>query len=422
MHYPSNAREHCRRPRIDRLASTEPLFVDVVSVGGLEAALQALRLCRYAKKVDGVLALMHLSCADMTVADTRTLLDEAKAKGVDNVLVERGVPIQSPAAMSDHKLSAALAERPPFRQHPGGFLHTSELVAFIRREYGSHFCVGVMGYPSGRGEYGSYEEDLAQMRAKADSGADFVLAQHVNDAKTYLSFQDDLLKIGVRLPVIPCVMPVLSFESFLQLNHYCGVPIPPATLAGLHSLQDDNKAVREYGNRLVVQIAQELMNAGVNTILFHTLNLEAVIRNVLQDLGLCGPGASSRRKLPWRPSGDECRACEDVRPIFWANRPASYVERTAGWEHFPSGRWTGGVGGGQASRAFTDVAPDLMIPPTPATCEERRSMWGEMPAHQQDVWEVRGCHACNTAVVRARAWRQPVSMHPAVLACNERVL
>ncbi|KAG7570467.1 hypothetical protein ISN45_Aa04g030620 [Arabidopsis thaliana x Arabidopsis arenosa] len=31
---------------------------------------------------------------------------------------------------------------------------------------------------------------------------------------------------------------------------------------------------------------------------------------------------------------------EDVhRPIFWANRPKSYISRTKGWEDFPQGRW-----------------------------------------------------------------------------------
>ena len=48
---------------------------------------------------------------------------------------------------------------------------------------------------------------------------------------------------------------------------------------------------------------------------------------------------SQRRRLPWRPSTMANREKEDVRPIFWANRPKSYVARTEGWDEFPNGRW-----------------------------------------------------------------------------------
>ena len=48
---------------------------------------------------------------------------------------------------------------------------------------------------------------------------------------------------------------------------------------------------------------------------------------------------SQRRRLPWRPSTMANREKEDVRPIFWANRPKSYVARTEGWDEFPNGKF-----------------------------------------------------------------------------------
>jgi hypothetical protein len=38
-----------------------------------------------------------------------------------------------------------------------------------------------------------------------------------------------------------------------------------------------------------------------------------------------------------------------MRPIFWANRPAAYVERTAHWTEFPAGRWKTARRGGSSS-------------------------------------------------------------------------
>lgn len=47
-------------------------------------------------------------------------------------------------------------------------------------------------------------------------------------------------------------------------------------------------------------------------------------------------------RLPWKQSLVTLRSKkEDVRPIFWANRPRSYLERTIHWDEFPNGRWGG---------------------------------------------------------------------------------
>lgn len=44
------------------------------------------------------------------------------------------------------------------------------------------------------------------------------------------------------------------------------------------------------------------------------------------------------------------REKEEVRPIFWSNRPQSYIHRTSSWDEFPNGRW-----GDSRSPAFGDL-------------------------------------------------------------------
>jgi len=45
------------------------------------------------------------------------------------------------------------------------------------------------------------------------------------------------------------------------------------------------------------------------------------------------------RSLPWRQPTNERRKAEQVRPIFWANRPKSYINRTSDWDKYPQGRY-----------------------------------------------------------------------------------
>lgn len=57
-----------------------------------------------------------------------------------------------------------------------------------------------------------------------------------------------------------------------------------------------------------------------------------------QSLALSVP-MLTRRPLPWALSAHPKRREEDVRPIFWASRPKSYIYRTRDWDEFPNGRW-----------------------------------------------------------------------------------
>jgi len=57
------------------------------------------------------------------------------------------------------------------------------------------------------------------------------------------------------------------------------------------------------------------------------------------------------RTLPWKISANAKRQQEDVRPIFWSNRPKSYLVRTSSWDEFPNGRW-----GNSKSPAFGELS------------------------------------------------------------------
>ncbi len=75
---------------------------------------------------------------------------------------------------------------------------------------------------------------------------------------------------------------------------------------------------------------------GCKRLHFYTLNLERSVRLILEGVGYTSQVAL-RRQFPWRASTDIRRAREDVRPIHWANRPKSYLQRTDIWDEFPNG-------------------------------------------------------------------------------------
>lgn len=108
------------------------------------------------------------------------------------------------------------------------------------------------------------------------------------------------------------------------------------------------------------------------------MNLAQATRTVLEELGLTpGPHSPLEKPLPWRQSLAKGRREENVRPIFWRNRNASYVARTQDWDEFPNGRW-----GDSRSPAFGEL--DAYGIGLKGTNEQNIKLWGN-PQSIKDI-------------------------------------
>ena len=81
----------------------------------------------------------------------------------------------------------------------------------------------------------------------------------------------------------------------------------------------------------------------------------------------------------------ERREKEDVRPIYWANRPKSYVMRTEDWDEFPNGsRW-----GDSTSPVFGELSElSHFYSFSLGSDEDRQAMMGTNPRDPGDIYEV----------------------------------
>ena len=68
---------------------------------------------------------------------------------------------------------------------------------------------------------------------------------------------------------------------------------------------------------------------------FYTMNLEASVVKIIRGLGIL----NKKKPMPFYKGHSADRKEENVRPIFWANKPTSYFYRTLKWDEFPNGRW-----------------------------------------------------------------------------------
>ena len=310
--------------RIDRMATFQPAYIDITWGAGGSTAEKTLEISKTINKYFGLEVMMHLTCTNMQVSSIKKVLIEAEKNDLSNILALRGDPPEGSSS---------------WEQHKDGFRHGVDLVRYIRKEFGDHFFLGVGGYPDGHQEQSDLDADISFLKEKVEAGADIVVTQLFYDVDKFLFFRDKCIKAGIKVPIIPGIMPIHNYARFLKFTQFCQVSVPDSVTEQLELIKYDDSSVINYGIDQASGMCQKLIKNGVPGLHFYTLNLENSVSAILKSLGLVA-SQGIIKELPWRQSTSGSRkTSEDVRPIYWSNRPVSYLTRTEIWDDFPNGRW-----------------------------------------------------------------------------------
>jgi methylenetetrahydrofolate reductase (NADPH) len=256
--------------QIPALLAARPDFCSVTYGAGGSTREKTLHIVDCVQRRHGLPALAHLTCVNHTRAEVSTLLEKIESLNCQNILALRGDP----------------AGGGPFVPTPGGFEYSAELVRFIRQH--GDFSIGVAGFPEGHvacrdGKHA----DWRHLQAKVDAGADFVMTQLFFDNADYFEFRDHVAgKLGVKVPLVPGVISILSATQITKFTQLCGARIPAPLKARLDALGADDEAAMKFGVEYATRQCEELLRAGVPGLHFYTLNKAPATVQVLKNLGL----------------------------------------------------------------------------------------------------------------------------------------
>merc|ERR1719272_1816339 len=347
------------------------MWIDVTWGAGGSTSEKTLELCINALKFHGLNVMMHLTCTNMLKDELKKALNTCKENGIRNILALRGDP---PGHLEQGEKSEG------FKQVEGGFAYATDLVKYIRAEFGDYFCIAVAGYPEGHLEATSFDDDMKHLKEKVDAGADLIVTQLFYDNVGFLEYVDKCKKMGITIPILPGIMPIQSYGGFTRMTSLCKTKVPSHITDTLEPVKDDDEKVKDAGVEIAIKQCKELMDKGTPGLHFYTLNLETSVCRIVQGLGLC-PDYVASRTLPWKQSADQARKGEDVRPIFWANRPGSYIRRTATWDDFPNGRFGDSSSPAYGDYGFVSYSREAGDKAT----AKLRTMWGACPKTSDDV-------------------------------------
>jgi methylenetetrahydrofolate reductase (NADPH) len=254
---------------VKALSQHKPGFITCTYGAGGSTRDKTLAIVSAVRRQFQMPVASHLTCVGSTVDDLREYLAEAQQLGIDNIVALRGDP---PHGQTD------------FRPVVGGLRYASELVELIRREYAS-FGIAVAGYPEKHQEAPSLDVDLQHLRCKVDCGADAVITQLFYDNRDFFVFRNRCQQLGIRVPIIPGLLPVTNLGQIQRITSLCGARLPKEFVARLAE-HDDEQWQFEVGVEYAIRQVQELIDQGVRGIHFYVLNKSQAACRVLDSVSL----------------------------------------------------------------------------------------------------------------------------------------
>ena len=259
---------------IRRLDAHRPDFVSVTYGAGGSTRNETVDLVSRIKAETGLETMAHVTCVAQTREDVHAVLTQLEELGVDNVLALRGDPPRGQDA---------------FVPVEGGFRYASEVITHIRRRF--DFGVGAACFPEVHPESVDVASDMAHLKEKVDSGADYLITQLFFDNRDFFDFMDRARGVGIRVPVLAGILPILATAQIRRFASLCGASIPPALDRELEKYVDDDDGARELGIEYAARQVEELWRAGVDGIHFYTINRSHSVSRVLEAVGLPETGA-----------------------------------------------------------------------------------------------------------------------------------
>ena len=257
------------------LKKLNPDFYSVTYGAGGSTRDRTFEIVKHLRWREKVEVMCHLTIVNQSRHAVRELIGDLWGNDIENVIALAGDPPEGPNA--------------PWVPHPDGFHNSRELVNTIRRGQSGWFdtfSVAVAGFPEVHPRAESRESDLRFLKEKVDAGADVVITQLFFDNEDYYRYVEDCRAIGIKVPIVPGLLPIKSAAQCRRFTSMCGAKIPARLDELLTKVQDDDEAAIEMGIEYCTQQCQGLLDFGVPGFHFYSLNKARSVAAIHENLNL----------------------------------------------------------------------------------------------------------------------------------------
>ncbi len=253
------------REATDQIAKLNPSYISVTYGAGGGTSRNTAKIAAHIKEELGMESLAHLTCASSTKDEVRTVIENLKQLGIENILALRG---DIPAGMTF--------------PDENRFHYAYELVEEIRKH--GDFCIGAACYPEGHVENEHKEDDIKFLKQKVDSGVDFLTTQMFFDNDIHYNFLYRIREAGITVPVLPGIMPITGAAQMKRSQELSGTVFPRRFLALLDRFGNHPEAMMQAGIAYATDQIIDLLANGVKNIHIYSMNKPEVAAKIMNNL------------------------------------------------------------------------------------------------------------------------------------------
>ncbi len=254
---------------IEIIKRLNPAFCSVTYGAGGSTREKTVGLVDRIHRTYGLEVMCHLTVVGQSKDEARSVLRTLKEKGIENIIALGGDP---PQGTMD------------WQPHPDGFQHAAELVREAVAIGG--FSIAVAGFPEVHPRAESRASDHRYLKEKVDAGAAAIITQLFFDNDEYYRYVEDVRKLGIRVPIVPGVLPVLSASQIRRFTSLCCAKIPAELERELVKVEKDDEAAVQLGIDYATRQCEGLIKFGVPGLHFYSLNKSYSIQALCKNLNL----------------------------------------------------------------------------------------------------------------------------------------
>jgi methylenetetrahydrofolate reductase (NADPH) len=260
---------------IRHLEGLNPAFVSVTYGAGGSTRERTHATVKRILEETAIKPAAHLTCVGATKAEVDGVVRDYWNAGVRHIVALRGDPIEGMDA--------------PYYPTPGGYENSVALTRGIKGV--GDFEVSVACNPEKHPHSPSIEHDLDLLKKKIDNGATRAITQFFFDADVYFRFVDRARKAGIKIPIVPGIMPIVSEKGVKRMAEKIPSTLPPKLLQTIDGLDGEPSIRPLVSAHLAADLCERLRAGGVTHFHFFTLNRAELTSAICRLLG-------RRREMP----------------------------------------------------------------------------------------------------------------------------
>ena len=246
------------------IAALSPDFMSVTYGAGGGTSKNTAKIAGDLQDRYNVSVLAHLTCVSSTKDLVKSVVNEYRERGIENIMALRGDIPKEGRICFDYD-------------------HATELIYDIK-SIDDSFCIGGACYPEGHVECARQSEDIQHLKEKVDAGCDFLTTQMFFDNSTLYQFLYRIREKGIEVPVVPGIMPITNARQVARSVALSGSTIPQKMKIMVDRFSDEPDKMKEAGIIYACDQIIDLISNGVSHIHVYSMNKPDIAAGIMDNL------------------------------------------------------------------------------------------------------------------------------------------